>query len=75
LVLFPTYTNRGNAVVPLGVAALGLLLYVYFHPGVRSAREPVVDDVPLEPAPDERAEEVEPPAVVNLDDHRRAADR
>jgi UDP-GlcNAc:undecaprenyl-phosphate GlcNAc-1-phosphate transferase len=39
VVLLPTYTNRGNAVVPLGVAALGLLLYVVFHPGVRSARD------------------------------------
>ena len=37
-VLLPTFTNRGNALVPLGVAALGLLLYIYFHPGVRSAR-------------------------------------
>ncbi|HKA93815.1 MAG TPA: MraY family glycosyltransferase, partial [Acidimicrobiia bacterium] len=40
VVLLPTYTNRGNAIVPLGVAALGLLLYVVFHPGVRSARDP-----------------------------------
>jgi UDP-GlcNAc:undecaprenyl-phosphate/decaprenyl-phosphate GlcNAc-1-phosphate transferase len=39
VVLLPTYTNRGNAIVPLGVAALGLLLYVVFHPGVRSARD------------------------------------
>ena len=39
LVLLPTYTNRGNAIVPLGIGALGLLLYVVFHPGVRSARD------------------------------------
>ncbi len=39
LVLLPTYTNHGNAIVPLGVAALGLVLYVVFHPGVRSARD------------------------------------
>jgi UDP-GlcNAc:undecaprenyl-phosphate/decaprenyl-phosphate GlcNAc-1-phosphate transferase len=39
VVLLPTYTNRGNAIVPLGIAALGLLLYVVFHPGVRSARD------------------------------------
>jgi UDP-GlcNAc:undecaprenyl-phosphate/decaprenyl-phosphate GlcNAc-1-phosphate transferase len=39
VVLLPTYTNRGNAIVPLGVVALGLLLYVVFHPGVRSARD------------------------------------
>ena len=38
-VLIPTFTNRGNSLVPLAVAALGLLLYIYFHPGVRSARQ------------------------------------
>ena len=37
-VLYPVYTSRGDAVVPLGVAALGLVLYTYFHPGVRRAR-------------------------------------
>jgi UDP-GlcNAc:undecaprenyl-phosphate/decaprenyl-phosphate GlcNAc-1-phosphate transferase len=68
LVLFPTYTNRGNAVVPVGVGALGLLLYVYFHPGVRSARDPVLEGVPA-------TEKDEPPEVVNLDAHRRAAER
>ena len=39
VVLLPTFTNRGNSLVPLGVAGMGLLLYVYFHPGVRSVRE------------------------------------
>jgi UDP-GlcNAc:undecaprenyl-phosphate GlcNAc-1-phosphate transferase len=72
LVLFPTYTNRGNAVVPLGIAALGLLLYVYFHPGVRSAREPVIEDLPL---PESEPQSTEEPAVVNLDHHRRTAER
>ena len=36
-VLLPTYTGRGDAVVPLGVAALGFGLYVFFHPGFRRA--------------------------------------
>lgn len=36
LVLVPTFTERGNAVVPLGIAALGLVLYAVFHPGVRT---------------------------------------
>lgn len=67
LVLFPTYTNRGNAVVPLGMAALGLLLYVYFHPGVRS-REEVPEDAPV-------SEPGASPQVVSLEEHRRAADR
>jgi UDP-GlcNAc:undecaprenyl-phosphate GlcNAc-1-phosphate transferase len=39
LVLYPTYTGRGDAIVPVGVAALGLILYIFFHPGVRRARQ------------------------------------
>ncbi len=39
VVLLPTFTNRGNSIVPVVVVALGLLLYIYFHPGVRTARE------------------------------------
>jgi len=37
-VLYPTYTSEGDAVVPFGVAALGLALYTLFHPGVRRGR-------------------------------------
>ena len=33
IVLYPTLTGRGDAVVPIGIAALGLLLYTVFHPG------------------------------------------
>jgi UDP-GlcNAc:undecaprenyl-phosphate GlcNAc-1-phosphate transferase len=36
--LLPTYTNRGNAMVPFVLAALALVLYILFHPGVRNAR-------------------------------------
>lgn len=35
LVLVPAYTGRGDAVVPLAVAALGFALYIFFHPGLR----------------------------------------
>jgi UDP-GlcNAc:undecaprenyl-phosphate GlcNAc-1-phosphate transferase len=38
LVLYPTYTGRGDAVVPLGIAGLALLLFTVFHPGARQAR-------------------------------------
>ena len=38
LVLYPTYTGRGDAVVPLGVAGLALLLFTIFHPGARQKR-------------------------------------
>jgi len=73
LVLFPTYTNRGNALVPIGVAALGLLLYVYFHPGVRSARDAALE-MPAPPEPSVPPGPEEPPAVVDLDAHRRASE-
>ena len=36
--LIPTYSNRGNALVPLALGALALLLFTYFHPGVRTRR-------------------------------------
>lgn len=73
MVLFPTYTNRGNALVPLGIGALGLLLYVYLHPGVRTVRE---RDEALDalggaagPAP-EGPEPEEPERVVDLSARR-----
>jgi UDP-GlcNAc:undecaprenyl-phosphate GlcNAc-1-phosphate transferase len=41
-VLYPTFAKgEGDAIVPFGVLALGLALYMLFHPGVRRAR---VDD-------------------------------
>jgi len=55
--LIPTYTNRGNALVPLALAALALLLFTYFHPGVRLHRE---------------MQAVKPPeGVVDLEERRR----
>jgi UDP-GlcNAc:undecaprenyl-phosphate/decaprenyl-phosphate GlcNAc-1-phosphate transferase len=36
--LLPTYTNRGNALVPFVLAALALVLFILFHPGVRRGR-------------------------------------
>ena len=41
LVLYPTYTGEGDAFVPLGVAALALILYTVLHPEVRRSREDV----------------------------------
>ncbi len=35
-VLYPTFTGDGNAIVPLGVAALGLALYTVLHPQIRN---------------------------------------
>ncbi|MEO7443144.1 MAG: MraY family glycosyltransferase [Acidimicrobiales bacterium] len=39
LVLLPTYTNEGNALIPLAVAGLLVVLYTMFHPGVRRRGE------------------------------------
>jgi UDP-GlcNAc:undecaprenyl-phosphate GlcNAc-1-phosphate transferase len=52
VVLVPTFTNQGNAVVPFLVAALGVLLYTFFHPGVR---------LPLPPAPELKVFDQEAP--------------
>lgn len=35
LVLYPTYSGRGNGLVPFGIAALGLLLFTVLHPSTR----------------------------------------
>jgi UDP-GlcNAc:undecaprenyl-phosphate GlcNAc-1-phosphate transferase len=52
LALFPLYTKRGNGVVPVGVIALGLLLWAVLHRGAREARRggdngEVVEEVDL----------------------------
>ncbi|HEV7720239.1 MAG TPA: MraY family glycosyltransferase [Iamia sp.] len=38
-VLVPVYSRRGDSVVPIGIAAAGLVLYTYLHPGARRTRE------------------------------------
>jgi UDP-GlcNAc:undecaprenyl-phosphate GlcNAc-1-phosphate transferase len=38
VVLYPTYTERGDALVPAGVVALAVLLYTFFAPGFRRSR-------------------------------------
>jgi UDP-GlcNAc:undecaprenyl-phosphate/decaprenyl-phosphate GlcNAc-1-phosphate transferase len=67
-VLLPTFTDRGNTLVVPAIVALGLLLYIYFHPGVRSQRQ--------EAAMAELEASLSPPdapsdAVVELDRHRQ----
>ena len=49
LVLFPTYTKHGNALIPVGVAGLMVLLYTLFHPGLRTSgpASPASDDAPV----------------------------
>ena len=57
LVLYPTFTNKGNAILPFLVLGLGIALYTLFHPGVRQRPVVTVDDVP---GPDEAGAEIIP---------------
>jgi UDP-GlcNAc:undecaprenyl-phosphate GlcNAc-1-phosphate transferase len=74
LALLPTYTTAGNlnALVPLGVLALALVLYAFFVPGwVERARSGSDDDLDEGEPPAE-----EPPElgeVVDLETRRRSA--
>jgi hypothetical protein len=38
VVLYPTITGKGDGLVLIAVLALALLLFTYFHPGVRARR-------------------------------------
>jgi len=38
-VLYPVYSRRGDAIVPIGIAAAGLVLYTYLAPGARRTRD------------------------------------
>ena len=40
VVLLPTYTNEGNAIIPFIVLALAVGLYTVFHPEVRKREKP-----------------------------------
>ncbi len=37
-VLYPVYSGEGDALVPIGVLALALVLLTFFHPGLRRVR-------------------------------------
>ena len=51
-VLVPTYTNQGNAIVPFLLAALGVVLFTLFHPGVRQGKViDLMDDAAVWPKP------------------------
>jgi len=56
VVLVPTFTNQGNAIVPFLVAGLGVLLYTFFHPMVRKPPPAGVFDqeAPWTPPPVDR---------------------
>jgi len=83
-VLVPTFTGRGNAVVPFVIAALALVLYTVLHPSVRGTRAAVPVGAggpsPLASPPTGRAGTVDDPgdgatAGVGDDDGARPDDR
>jgi UDP-GlcNAc:undecaprenyl-phosphate GlcNAc-1-phosphate transferase len=69
--LVPTYTNRGNALVPLAVGGLALLLFTYFHPGLRTRRDEEAA-AKLEAAERDARARRGPRDVVDLEERRRA---
>ena len=54
-VLWPTYSGNGDAIVPMGIGAIGLLLFTVLHPRFRSSTEPLSEE-PFsgEPVPEEQ---------------------
>ncbi|MDQ3306668.1 MAG: undecaprenyl/decaprenyl-phosphate alpha-N-acetylglucosaminyl 1-phosphate transferase, partial [Actinomycetota bacterium] len=63
-VLYPAYTDQGNAVVPFGVAALGVALYTLLHPEARRVRARGAEQLALGLDPEPEPEEpLTPPAT------------
>lgn len=69
-VLVPTFTGRGNAVVPFVVAALALVLYTVLHPSVRAGRA-AAD----EPADDAGSTDQPPPPAAGAANLRAPGER
>jgi UDP-GlcNAc:undecaprenyl-phosphate/decaprenyl-phosphate GlcNAc-1-phosphate transferase len=69
IVLIPTYTNRGNAIVPFSIVGLAIALYTLFHPGVRAAR--AAGEVARSEAADADRTESPGATVTALDERRR----
>lgn len=72
IVLLPTYTNEGNALVLPAIALMGLGLYVLFHPEVRRGRGERDDTEAVDTSPGGPDREGEHAEVVDLEAHRRA---
>ncbi|HEY6532152.1 MAG TPA: MraY family glycosyltransferase [Acidimicrobiales bacterium] len=63
-VLYPIYSGSGDGVVPFGIAAILLLLYMFLHPGLRTRRElDLGDDGTDAPAPTPPEPPLDPPIV------------
>ncbi len=70
LALIPAYAGEGNALVPIGVLALALLLYVFFFPGKREAQAVAAEEELATVAA--LADDASPPGdVIDLEARRR----
>ena len=69
LVLIPVYTREGNALVPIGIMALALLLYAFFFPGKKEAQAIAAE---AEAEADSLAESAQ---VIELDPRRQRSGR
>ncbi len=65
LALIPAYTNEGNALVPIGLMALALLLYAFFFPGKKEAQAIIAEEEAVAAAGEA--------GVIDLDERRRRA--
>ena len=65
-VLYPTITGRGNGIVPIGILAMGLLLFTVLHP-TRSRRSEVEGEAVVGPADESAPDGAE---VVDLAERR-----
>jgi UDP-GlcNAc:undecaprenyl-phosphate GlcNAc-1-phosphate transferase len=73
VVLVPTYTNQGNAVVPFLVSALAVVLFTLFHPGIRQPRVPDLSaDAAVWPKAVTRLRAVPPPPPDDEQERRKA---
>lgn len=70
LALIPTYTEQANALVPIGVFALALLLYAFFYPGKKEAQAILAEEEAE--AAEEEARRAAADRVIDLDARRRA---
>ena len=66
-VLYPVYSGSGNGVVPFGIAAILLLLYMFLHPGLRTRRD--APDRGDDGAGPDTEEEEAPSPVSGVGDH------
>jgi UDP-GlcNAc:undecaprenyl-phosphate GlcNAc-1-phosphate transferase len=48
VVLLPTYTHHGNAIIPFVVLGLAVVLYTLFHPEIRNGKKVEPEPVPFE---------------------------